>query len=203
MFGRSGILFPEFVGSEVASASTTPLVISRPSGTVSGDLLIAIMFANGAGTWTGDTGWTEVLDSSLSPSHRVAYKTMGSSEPSSYSFTHSDSTRALGGFILAYRNAAYELIGTEQRATSGTATANSVTSSATGRTAIASFVWSGNFESGDAPSGWVLRAEKTGSSPVGWVYSRNVSVGTTGIATTSVLGGISVNSGVQLLIRRN
>jgi hypothetical protein len=202
MFGRSGVLFPEFVGSQVAASASSPLVINRPTGTVSGDLLISVMFANGAGTWTGDTGWTEVLDSGLSPSLRVAYKVAGSSEPASYSYVFSNGTPELGGYILAYRNAVYDLIGTETRATSSTSTAVGVTPSGTGRTAIAVSAWTGNFDLNGGPSGWLQRANREGSRPVGYAFTRNVSLGSTGIATTSIFGGTSSNSGVQLLIRR-
>jgi len=105
---------PTFVASASTqnTVNTASLVISKPAGTVDGDLMIAIMCSDTTGTgrlWSGDTGWTEVADSSLPTALRIAYKT-ASSEPSSYTFTSSSATTLLSGAILTYRYAAYDTI---------------------------------------------------------------------------------------------
>jgi hypothetical protein len=195
-----GRLFPDFIGSEKATGTASPLVINRPAGVASGDLMIAVMWENLAATWTGDTGWTEVFDSGTTPSLRVAHKTAGGSEPASYSFAATTGNR-FGGFILAYRNAVYDLIGSETRATSATSTAPSVTALKEGRTAIAAFGYSSGATLTTAPAGWTHRADLSDASASGWGYSRNVPVGATGAATL-VASASSANSGIQILIRR-
>lgn len=104
---------PEFVAS--ASTSTGgnvgTLVINKPTGTVEGDLMVAVMSKAVDATWTGDTGWTEVADQGLNPSLRVAYKVAGASEGGSYTFTANTSSNGVSGSILTYRYAAYDTIG--------------------------------------------------------------------------------------------
>ncbi len=133
-------LRPVYSGTKptfIASASTqntaagTSLVINKPTGTQAGDLMIAIMgTSNGAATWTGDTGWTEIVDQGASPNLRIAYKVAGSSEGSSYTFT-SSATLNCAGSIFTYRNAAYDAI--------GAITTTTNTSTPTGPTAAAAF----------------------------------------------------------------
>lgn len=105
---------PEFVASASTQTNTqvTTLTINKPTGTVEGDLMVAVMARDGASgqTWTGDTSWTEVADqTSATPSLRIAYKVAGASEGSSYTFTVS-SSGTLSGAILTYRYAAYDTI---------------------------------------------------------------------------------------------
>lgn len=103
---------PEFV----ASASTqngsfaTSLTINKPTGTVEGDLMVAVMGGNNNRTWTGDTGWTEAADLTNAPHCRVAYKIAGASEGASYTFAASGNG-TYGGSILTYRYAVYDTIG--------------------------------------------------------------------------------------------
>ncbi len=93
------------------TANGTALVINKPTGTREGDLMIASMNGDvGTSTWTGDTGWTEVVDQNNRPNLRIAYKVAGASEGASYTFTFS-STGNLNGTIATYRNGAYDAIG--------------------------------------------------------------------------------------------
>lgn len=105
---------PTVVGTSSTqnSGAGTSLVISKPTGVLDGDLLLAINISGGAanGTWTGDTGWTEIADQGTPANLRVAYK-IASSEGSSYTFTHTQSV-LLGGSIIAYRGCSYDTIGT-------------------------------------------------------------------------------------------
>lgn len=118
---NAGILFyvyasgttPLFINSATTQngATSTSLVINKPTNTQSGDLMIAFMSSDStATTWTGDTGWTEVADQNAAPNLRVAYKVAGGSEPASYTFTAAAS-RVLAGSILTYRGASYDAIG--------------------------------------------------------------------------------------------
>jgi hypothetical protein len=111
--------------------STTSLVLSKPTGTREGDLMIAMMAANGATSWTGDTDWIEIADqTSAAPALRVAYKVAGPSEGASYTFT-SGSSRILRGILTTYRNGAYDAIGalTTSTSISSTFAVDAVTSS--------------------------------------------------------------------------
>lgn len=105
---------PEFVASastQNASSGTT-LVINKPTGTVAGDLMVAVMASAdaAASSWTGDAGWSEVADLATGPNLRIAYKTAGAAEGGSYTFTVNNGN-VLSGCILTYRYAAYDTIG--------------------------------------------------------------------------------------------
>lgn len=102
-----------FVGTASAETVTGGSVtVNKPTGTTSGDLLIAVMSAGSNNqTWTGDTGWTEAADSGLLPDLRVAYKVAGGSEPSTYTFTGSFGAGSRSAIILTVRGLSYTSIG--------------------------------------------------------------------------------------------
>jgi len=89
--------------SAVASTATATLGISRPSGTASGNLLVAgITVGGGSGTTvTAPSGWTLVRPRTdgTNVSLLTYYKVAGSSEPATYSWNLSPSVRASGGII--------------------------------------------------------------------------------------------------------
>jgi hypothetical protein len=79
---------------------STTISLNKPAGTVSGDLLLAVLgYDNDATvTWTLPSGWTQLDVSTQNGTHIVrsiiAYKVAGGSEPSSYTFTPSDNNPA-------------------------------------------------------------------------------------------------------------
>ena len=88
------------------TSSGTSLVISKPTGVVTGDLLIAyVMSTNDSVTWTASE-WNEALDST---GRGVFYKEVTSSDAATFTFT-SNSSLVLQGYILAYRNARFGVI---------------------------------------------------------------------------------------------
>jgi len=103
---------PEFVGiaSTNPADSSVTITINKPSGTLEGDLMVAVMASDSNTTWTGDTGWTEIFDQGGAPWLRVAYKIAGASEGASYTFTASSNNILTGG-IITYRYAAYDTVG--------------------------------------------------------------------------------------------
>lgn len=112
-----------FVGSAATQNTVTnaSLVISKPTGVVTVDLLIAIMgnTLGSSATWTGSAGWTENIDQNAQPNLAAYAFNAGASEPSSYTFTGASSgSTKLSGCILAFRNAAYDTIGTIDTSTS-------------------------------------------------------------------------------------
>lgn len=129
----------EFVALSTATTDGDILIIDKPIGTVQGNLLVAIMFADFNCSWTGDTGWTEVVDQGSTPSIRVAYKVAGASEASNYTFTSSASGLA-GGAIFTYKNALYDTVGAIQNGvTAGVQVAPSITLTNDASTLIAVF----------------------------------------------------------------
>lgn len=86
---------------------TGSLTINKPTGTASGDLLIAVI---GGTKSTTPSGWTQLADvdtGSSSVGHAyVYYKIAGGSEPSSYTFNQTGSSSFYSpGAIVAYRGA--------------------------------------------------------------------------------------------------
>lgn len=152
---------PRLISTSTGSASSsTTLTITAPVGIVSGDLLICLNSTSTGQSWTGDTGWTEVIDSSY---FRVAYKVATGSEPASYAFTSSGSAN-LSGAILLLRNAAYDTIGTE--GTGSAPIAGSVTPSALYCLLLAFVTSSANSITVSAPGEFsVIAIDDNGASP--------------------------------------
>lgn len=88
------------VGVEVGSAVDTNILVTKPTNAVEGDKIYAVVasgFINGTFT-APDGSWTLIGDQngiSTGGQHVAVYeKTAGPSEPSSYTFTQSDSTNS-------------------------------------------------------------------------------------------------------------
>jgi hypothetical protein len=96
--GPTGVVFEEF--TEAALSNGTSLVINKPAGTATGDLLIAAVATDGntATSLTPPTGWNvvHVADQSGAVTFGVWWKLAGASEPGSYNFTWSGSEHAYG-----------------------------------------------------------------------------------------------------------
>ena len=192
---------PTFIASastQNASAGTT-LVVNKPSGTQQGDLMVAVMAGgtNSGITWTGDTGWTEVADLGAKPSLRLAYKIAGSSEPSSYTFTGSNSI-TLSGSILTYRSAAYDTIGTFVTSTTP-APAPSISVSANYSMLIAAFANGATSTTCSTPPNMTARVtDNDATTPSYLVADELVAIGATGTRTSDI-GTIS-NGGAGILM---
>lgn len=93
---------PEFVEAAAARATSGATVtISKPTGTVEGDLMTAVIFGAVAGTSL--SGWTvELIDTAQTFDIAVLSKKAGPSEPSSYTFT-ATVTGGRNGAILTHR----------------------------------------------------------------------------------------------------
>lgn len=194
--GGSGALeYVALSSTATAPTSTTSLTINRPTGTISGDLMVAIIFGENNVTWTGDTGWNEVVDQGVGPSLRVAHKTAGGSEPSSYTFTSSGSS-LLGGVILTYRNAAYDTVGTIATGVSGgNQVANAITLSQSGSTIIAAFARAQTASWSSPSSGLSLLDTQTVNRPSWAIYhdmdEPSGSTGTKQATPSSTSGSLS------------
>jgi hypothetical protein len=85
---------------------STSLVISNPTQTIKGDLLVALVGRQNSSAsdnnWTGPAGWTEAADLS---NIGLFYKIATDTEPLSYTFTCSVTQSA--GFIRVFRKAVW------------------------------------------------------------------------------------------------
>jgi hypothetical protein len=193
----SGAAAIEFIASAQfqTTSRTTTLAIGKPAGTQQGDLMVAFMAVNGNCTWTGDSGWTEVIDQGATPSLRVAYLVAGASEPSSYTFTFSKDESKSSGVIATFRNAAYDVVGTiSTTSPSNVQTAPSITLS-TGNSAILAFfasmsagrTWS------NATSGLISTATDSDVEPPSLALYRELDLpsGSTGTRSATASGSLS------------
>jgi hypothetical protein len=81
------------------------LTISKPSGVISGDVMLAFFYINPNGqTVTPPSGWTLIANTTYGGNDTAyaAYKIAGSSEPTSYSWTVSGGNGAWGAAIACY-----------------------------------------------------------------------------------------------------
>lgn len=106
---------PEFVASASTQngSSGTTLTINKPTGTVEGDLMVAVCAGGfmGSNNYTFPSGWTEAADLGSANGLSVAYKVAGASEPTNYTINATNNNTHAGS-ILTYRYAAYDTIGT-------------------------------------------------------------------------------------------
>lgn len=92
---------PAFRSAAENYATTgTSLTITKPSGTASGDLLVAVIYFNGnSNTITPPSGWTSIGGFSTFSSGATSewyYKIAGGSEPADYTWTGTSSNRNSG-----------------------------------------------------------------------------------------------------------
>jgi hypothetical protein len=179
-----------------------------PSGVASGDFMIAIMNVtddpSAARTWTGDTGWTELIDQNARPNLRIATKTAGSSE-SNPTFT----TNATGTFIdlscaiIVFRRAQYDTIGTiATSSTNGTLTYNDITSA---RGIVLAAFCSENGDGNDdptvgVPSGFSLVVSSGDGKASIRVYSKTMDAGATSGLSSTISGQTATGYNGGILI---
>lgn len=204
IYGKSPPSYVATAQTHNGATSTNTVVINKPTGTQSGDLMIAFMAGGlGAITWSGDTSWTAVTDQNALPNLRVAYKVAGGSEGSSYTFTASASTSHLTGCIVTYRGAAYNTIGSiGTAAAGGNCTAGAVTVSVDNSILLAAFANRATSVTFPAPSGMSLLTEYTGSSNTDWaIFSQSINAGSSGTKSCNPSSASGEVAGVLLSIK--
>jgi len=106
-----GLLFSSFALANILSGSSTTnvsndvaytaLSLSKPSTAVAGDVLLANVSVNGGSpaVITAPTGWVSIARTDNDTNISVAsyYKVVSGSEPTSYTWTISPQTHAVGG----------------------------------------------------------------------------------------------------------
>lgn len=78
--------------SSASAVGVSTAVVSAPTGIVSGNLLVAVLYVTNtsAPTWSGPSGWTQLVDhhpASAAGESAIYLKTATGSEPSTYSFS--------------------------------------------------------------------------------------------------------------------
>lgn len=171
------------VNSSYAEAT---IVITKPSGTASGDLLFAAIASDDFNISSAPSGWTLIRNTLSSYANRLLtyYKVAGGSEPADYTWTFSASTD-LTGAVLAYTgltSTPLDVENVQENASSTSVTAPSIT--VTNNDSLLIFVGSTN-EDNDAttytpPSGMTERVDRFNTWTSMEVADQNVASGATG-----------------------
>jgi hypothetical protein len=205
LWGKANV--PEFFAVSSATNSGTTVTISKPSGVIEGDLLVASV--NGGevkgSTWTAPSGWTEVLDQGSGAALSLAYKVATSSEPTDYAFTMSSLFREAGGSILAYKNASYGGIGSLVVGTGASSSIDvpGITATSPNSLIIASVAQNYASASIIAPGAMTTRVTNSDATVPSWVIAdQAVGAGATGTRTfTNLLFSGARAAGVMILLQ--
>ena len=156
---RSAIVL---VGLAANQGSSKTVKINKPTGTVSGDLMLAAIAARTGTTVTAPSDWTLVpnLDQTAPGSvmHQVVFsRVAGSSEPSSYTFTLGAKVGFVGQ-IVTYRGGSLATSGGQGNASATSIIAPSLSAAASESVEVG-FFGTAVFTSIAPPSGMIERGE--------------------------------------------
>ena len=109
---------PKIVSHTTAlnSAGSTSISCAKPSGTQSGDFIIAFLCLGqviNSGVWNVPSGWTSAF---VRNQRAILYKVAGGSEPASYTFTNNILSIPLVSLVTV-RPASFDAVGTISSAT--------------------------------------------------------------------------------------
>lgn len=154
--------------SQIATANAISVTCTKPSGTVSGDVLVAFWGVRASKTQaqcTLPSGWSyAIFEGGQNPSLAVAYKVAGGSEPADYTFTLNASTNQgviIGRFSGVDTTTPSDVAASSNTGTSTTLTATGITTVTNGAMVLSSFVLNltGDSYSISTPSGMTLIQE--------------------------------------------
>jgi hypothetical protein len=200
MMTQSALNPPVLVAASAvaAPAEGTSIAVSKPSGVVAGDVMVALVAGDSDDGWTAPSGWTAVLTAQ----NCIAWKVAGGSEGSSYTF-NSDRPKSDGefsGVIVAYRHCVLDTVGTLGTGSAGAAcVAPGISLSALG-------VLLGLFASGGGglfttPDGMIQIVNYAGSGRPGIaVFAQQMSAGATG-TRQSTPGNLGASSGILMALK--
>lgn len=183
---NDGAAAPVFIG-QAQNSGTTSISVTKPSGVIDGDLMVAVAYCFG-GSLVTPSGWT-VADSSTTD-RRVYYK-VASSEGSSYTFA--GASGSINALIVAYRGAAFDVAGAFQGTSANPSVATAITVTSNNSIVLDLIAGaSGNYTTSTA--GYRLLGQTPAATTgVGVFYKTGVSAGSTG--TVSVVpGGVQTQS---------
>ena len=141
--GSSGAAPTYRSGEAPATLTNTTITITKPAGTVDGDVLIATVAFKAPVTVTIPAGWTQAYGYSASSSSTYVFWKRASSEGASYAFTWSASTTATWA-MAAYQSAStsgspFDFIAGAVNTSTTSFTTGTGTISGSNRTAVALF----------------------------------------------------------------
>jgi len=183
---------PVYQSSSSAAVNTSTLTITKPSGTVEGDLLVAFVSARQRDV-SPPAGWTEIAyTSGFSIEAGCWYKVAGASEGSSYNFAVGGSAPRHGSGVIA-RVSATSATQADVSATTDTGSAASATHTSPSVTTTVANTLLFRYLAGDSeanntstPSGHTLAAYVEAASVLSsscLVYKDQAAAGSTGTAS--------------------
>jgi hypothetical protein len=201
-----------------AATTNTTLTINKPTGVMSGDILIVNISQIGNSTTAPtSTGWTLVAGANLAGTTArygaVLYKLAGSSEPASYTFTLGSGTNDAAGAIVAFSGVStttpFDVTPgaiSVQASQTGVATTSVTTVSANdavimfGMAANGNPTWSG-WKTATSPGTLTeLYDFQSNSDSVGAAWAIKTTTGSTG-AGAATLSSSTRNGGILIALR--
>jgi RHS repeat-associated protein len=198
--GSSGAV-PVVRSTSQASVGSGNLTLTKPTGTVDGDLLImtASTDLNAAEnmTYTVPAGWTQLLantrsDASSAGTNLQTWYKIASSEPASYVVTPDHSRLTNGSIMRIDGHAASTFIGAQNVTASltGEASAPSVTTTSANNLVLRITSWDGNKTFTTAPAGVTQAYYMDANGQDNWGgYQTQATAGATGTAQWDLSGG--------------
>lgn len=167
-----------FINSTVSSTDS----LSKPAGTVAGDLIVIVGSNGSAGLWTQPSGFTLLTASSTYGN--MCYKFAGGSEPSSYNFYSTGGGGLNGTVCLVFRGATtVDVVGSGAGVTGTSVAAPSVTTTVANTMLIAAFT--ANAASTIGTASGMTKVANAGGAPATCQYQALTSAGATGTRTAS------------------
>jgi len=209
MQGYAAIAYRSANSASITSGTT--LTVTKPSGTVAGDVLVATVMARPSGvTFTAPSGWVLVRSTTQSagPSLRFVtyYKVAGASEPASYSWTLGGSSTSgavggIGSFSGVSNSSPINAEGGNTTPYAYTHTANSITTTSANTMVVSShgFPSSSPFSPPTGMTEFVDRSSLTRPDNLGVTLELNYvpmgAAGATGAKTATAAGGSGTDPG--------
>ena len=200
-----------FVSSNEATSSgkSTSITVTRPTGLVAGDLMLALVVQNKTNqTISAATGWTLVhnSDDTREPKTVIFRRTAAGSEAANYSFTSTDN-EAIAAGVVAYRNvdttAPVNATAMQANGSASSATAPSVTTTAANTMLVG--MWGAPGASFTKPAGTtesVNLATGSGSNAISALatHETRAAIGATG-TRVATLSGSQTSNGALIALR--
>lgn len=193
------------------ATSTASFVVSKPTGTVDGDAMLAIVNANNDATITPPAGWTLIRSVNAATSATIStfYK-IASSEGSDYTFTIGSSQRTSGGIVSFAPGSTFSSnfvdvssSVTQNGTNSAYATAVTTTVTDTMIVYLSSYDDSNTGYVYTIASGYTQAFQTSGSSKSIVGYKAQVAAGTTGSIQTTISSETPTVGNFAVAIKQN
>lgn len=188
-----------------SGSTATTVVCSKPTGTASGNLLMALVTCHNLGTVTGPSGWTEKFTAATANDFKTSLwtKVAGGSEPSTYTWTETVSgTQRFAVSMTAWtgQDSAADPIGsnynvTQNTTTTAAQTTPSVTSThARGRIFYMRAARVGSSTQATYTSGLTTELTDYGSTTSSISYSHAWYPSNSSFSSAGTFGGVSITA---------